>query len=61
MNVAPYRKVIVALLGALSIAVADGVFDSSDTVTVVIAVLTAAGVYRAPNAPVAERAPFRLD
>ena len=38
-----YRKLIVALLGALSVAVADGLFDPHDAVNVVIAVLTAAG------------------
>lgn len=49
MNVAPYRKVIVAICGALSVAITDGIFDTSDVMTVAIAVLTAAGVYRVPN------------
>lgn len=50
MNVSRYAKFIVALCGAVSVAVADGIFDANDGVTIALAVLTALGVYRVPNA-----------
>lgn len=56
MNVAPYRKLVVAVAGviaalvsAIVAAVSDGVLDLNDVVGVFIAVLTAIGVYSAPN------------
>lgn len=50
MNVAKYAKAITAVAGALSIAVADGIFDVNDGFTVVLALLAAVGVYAVPNA-----------
>lgn len=49
MDLSKYSKAIVAVLGALSIAVADGIFDVNDGITVAIAVLAAIGVYKVPN------------
>lgn len=49
MNLAPYSKAIVAVLGALVVALGDSVIDVNDSITVVIALLTALGVYTVPN------------
>lgn len=49
MNVAPYRKFVVAVCGAVSIAVADGLFDTNDVIVVALAGLSALGVYKVPN------------
>lgn len=53
MKVAAYAKFIVAALlagaTALSVAVGDGGFSTTDAVTVVLAVLGALGVYAVPN------------
>ena len=49
MNVAPYRKFIVAVLGAISVAVSDGVLDTADLITTILAALSALGVYVVPN------------
>lgn len=58
VNVAPYRKAIAAAVGGLIViatavaeAVADGVFDLSDGLTVAAAIGTVFGVYRATNEP----------
>ena len=55
-NVAPYRKAIAAVVGgvvvvgtAVTEAVADGVFDVADAVTIVTAIGTVFGVYAASN------------
>lgn len=49
MNITRYSKAIAAACGAISIAVADGIFDLNDAVTVVLAVVAAFGfVYVAP-------------
>jgi tellurite resistance protein len=50
MNLKKYSKAIVAVLGALSVALSDGIVDTSEGVTVVLALLTALGVYAVPNA-----------
>lgn len=56
MNLAPYRKLIVALLGAAIIA-ADQFFGLSlswgaeEIVSTVVPLLTALGVWAAPNSP----------
>lgn len=46
-----YRKFIVALIGAIGVAVSDGLLPSSwgAYVTMAIAALTALGVYQVPN------------
>tara|TARA_R110000868_G_scaffold172746_2_gene408707 strand:+ start:653 stop:835 length:183 start_codon:yes stop_codon:yes gene_type:complete len=49
MNLASYSKAIVAVLGAISFALGDSVFDQNDAVTVVLALVTALGVYAVPN------------
>lgn len=49
MNVAKYSKFIVAVCGAVAVAVTDGVFDVNDTITVALAALAAIGVYAVPN------------
>ena len=49
MNIARYSKALVAILGAVSVAVSDGVLDLNDGVTVVLALLAALGVYAVPN------------
>lgn len=49
MNVARYSKAIAAVCGAVAVAVTDGVFDTSDAVTVTLALLAAVGVYAVPN------------
>ena len=48
-NISRYSKFIVAVAGAVSIAVADGFFDAADGVNVVLAVLAAIGVWGVPN------------
>ena len=48
MNLERYSKAIAAATGAISVAVADGVFDASDAVTTILAVLTVLGVWAAP-------------
>lgn len=49
MNVSKYSKAIVAVCGALSVAVSDGLLDANDGVTIVLALLSAIGVYAVPN------------
>lgn len=49
MNVSRYSKFIVAICGAITVAVSDGVLDLNDGVTVALAVLAALGVYAVPN------------
>lgn len=53
MNVPKYAKAAVAFLGALaaaaSVAISDGVVDPAEWVTIVLAGLTAVGVYVVPN------------
>lgn len=55
MKVSSYAKFVVAAVlaaaTALTVAVGDGGFSSSDAVTVVLAVLSALGVYAVPNKP----------
>lgn len=51
MDVSPYRKFIVAVAAAVSVAVTDGLLDTNDLVTIGLAALGALGVYRASNAP----------
>lgn len=51
MNVAPYRKLIVAVATAVSVAVTDGVLDVNDGITIALAALGALGVYKATNDP----------
>ena len=46
---AKYAKAIAAGCGAVSIAVADGIFDANDAITIGLAVLAALGVYLVPN------------
>ena len=50
MNVSRYAKAIAAACGAISIAVADGILDANDGITIGLAVLAAIGVYAVPNA-----------
>lgn len=49
MNISKYSKAIAAAAGAITIAVADGVFDAHDGITIGLAVLAAIGVYKVPN------------
>lgn len=50
IDLAQYRKLIVAVIGAVSVALSsDAVLDLNDFVNVMIAALTALGVYVAPN------------
>jgi hypothetical protein len=53
MNVGRYAKFIVAAVfagvQALNVAIGDDLFDSTEAVTVVLAVLTALGVYGVKN------------
>lgn len=53
MSVPHYAKTIVAVLGAVAAAgaaaISDGNLSSSEIVTIVLAVLTALGVYAVPN------------
>lgn len=53
MNVSAKAKFVVAAVfagaSALSVAVGDGGFSSTDLVTVVLSVLGALGVYAVPN------------
>ena len=56
MNLAPYRKLIVALIGALLIAVDQFLgfslsWEAEQVVNTVIPVLTALGVWVVPNDP----------
>lgn len=51
MDVSPYRKFIVAVAAAVSVAVTDGLLDTNDLVTIGLAALGALGVYQASNAP----------
>lgn len=49
MNIARYSKAIAAGASAIAVAVADGILDLNDGVTIVLAVLAAVGlVYVAP-------------
>lgn len=48
-DVRHYNKFIVAVSGALSVAVTDGLLDTNDAITIVLAGLAALGVYRVPN------------
>lgn len=50
INVAPYKKFIVAVATAVSVAVTDGVFDVNDGITIALAVAGALGVYQVSNA-----------
>lgn len=49
MNLGPYGKAIVAALGVASVVLSDNVFNVSDGIEIVLAALTAAGVYLVPN------------
>lgn len=49
LDIAPYRKLVAALVGAAGEAAALGLLDSK-VLAVVVAFLTALGVYAAPNA-----------
>jgi hypothetical protein len=49
MNVKRYAKAVVALCGAVAIAVGDGILDVNDGITIALAVLAAIGVYLVPN------------
>jgi len=49
MNVTKYSKAIVAVCGALSVAVTDNVLDVNDGITIGLALLAALGVYAVPN------------
>lgn len=52
MNIARYRKFLVALAGALAVILTAGdVVETADWVEAVLAVLTALGVYVVPNQP----------
>lgn len=56
MNVAPYRKAIVAVgvaLGQLATVTADGDLTTNEAIVVVLAFLGALGVYQATNTPAA--------
>lgn len=50
-----YAKAIVAIAGAglaaLNVALDDGIFSQQEWIAVVVAVLTAVGVYLVPNEP----------
>ena len=48
-----YSKLIVALVGAIGVAVSQGLLpdEVNSWLTVVVAFLTAAGVYAVPNTP----------
>ena len=48
-DVTRYNKFIVAIAGAISIAVSDGFFDAADGVNIALAVLAAIGVWGVPN------------
>lgn len=52
MDLAPYRKLIAALVGAVASAVSLGLLPDTigQWLAVVVAFLTAAGVYAVPNA-----------
>ena len=50
MNISRYAKAVTAAAGAISIAVADGILDANDGITIALAVLAAIGVYMVPNA-----------
>jgi len=49
MTFGTYSKAIVAAAGAIAVALGDAVFDVNDGITVVLAVLTALGVYSVSN------------
>lgn len=52
MDISRYSKLIAALLGAITAAVADNILDLNDAVTVLVALIPAAAVFFAPaNAP----------
>ena len=55
MDVRRYSKAIVAAAGALIVVVTDGFLDTSDVITIVVAVLAACGVYVAPNQDAGDR------
>ena len=54
-TLAKYRKLIAALVGAVAVAISEGVIKGSaeTACTIAIAFLTALGVYTVPNAPAA--------
>ena len=56
MNLAAYRKLIVALVGAVGVAVSQGLLpdEVGAWLTVVVAFLTAYGVYQVPNEEIVE-------
>ena len=49
MNLGKYAKFIVAILGALVVALEDNILDLHDVAPFIIAAVTAAGVYLVPN------------
>lgn len=51
MNLGKYSKAIVAVLGTVSLVLADNVFSVPDVVDIVLAALTALGVYAVKNVP----------
>ena len=58
MNLAPYRKLLVALIGAVLIALDQFTgfslgFGAEEAVNVLIPILTAFGVWAVPNTPAA--------
>ena len=54
MNLAAYSKAIIAVLGAVSVALSDSVLDLNDGITIALALLAALGVYQVPNASAAK-------
>jgi peptidoglycan/LPS O-acetylase OafA/YrhL len=60
MNLSRYRKAIVAVVGAAAVAVTaaltDGSIDPSEVGGIIVAILTALGVYSIPNNPPANPA-----
>jgi hypothetical protein len=58
INVAPYRKAVAAVVGAVAVigaavgeAIADGQLDLADVIQIAAAVGTVLGVYQATNEP----------
>ena len=49
MDISRYSKAVAAACGAIAIAVADGILDVNDGITIALAVLSAIGVYAVPN------------
>lgn len=57
MNISHIQKLVAALVGAATLAVAlraDGVWTAEDLLAIGVAFVTAAGVYVTPNKPAAD-------